>query len=127
MHTADCRPGRCVGYGNTWTCIWAKASICQCWLESPGYRCIILRDNLSNPSVSPRTTTSRKSESNAPGRCWLRRISRYRKLLTPQAFLTKAIWRVISVKCSALRLASFGGRSASEHDQHWIYVSDLSK
>ena len=90
-HTADCRPARCVGYGNTWKCIWAKASICQCWLESPDSRCIILRDNLSNPSVSPRTTTSRKSESNAPRRCWLRRISRYRKLLMLQAFPTKAI------------------------------------
>ena len=75
-HTADCRPARCVGYGNTWTCIWAKVSICRCWLQSPDYRCIILRDSLSNPPVSRRTATSRKSESNAPRRCWLRRISR---------------------------------------------------
>jgi hypothetical protein len=33
-----------------------KASICQCWLEPPDCRCIILRDSLSNPSVSPRTS-----------------------------------------------------------------------
>src|SRR4029077_4484841 len=116
-HTADCRPARCVGYGNTWKCIWAKVSICQCWLESPDYQCIILRDNLSNPSVSRRTTTSRKSESNAPRRCWLGRISRYRKLLAPRAFRTKAIWHVISATCSVLRLASFGGRNASERQQ----------
>ena len=104
-----------------------KASTWQCWLESPDYRCIILRDNLSNPSVSRRTTTSRKSESNAPRRCWLRRISRCRKSLLRPAFLTKAIWRVISATYSVLRLGSFGGRSASEPRQHWICVSDLSK
>jgi len=61
-----------------------------------------------------RTTISRKGESNERRKWWLRRISRYRKLLMRQAFLTKAIWRVISVTYSVLRLASFGGRSASE-------------
>jgi hypothetical protein len=44
--------------------------------ESPGYQCIILRDNLSNPPGSRRISTSRKSESNEPRRCWFRRISR---------------------------------------------------
>jgi len=58
---------------------------------------------------------------------WLRRISRCRKSLLRPAFLSNAIWRVISVTYSVLRLASFGGRSASEPDQHWICVSDLSK
>ena len=58
---------------------------------------------------------------------WLRRISRCRKSLLRPAFLSNAIWRVISVTYSVLRLASFGGRSASEPDQHRICVSELSK
>ena len=79
--------GLSAGAMRTWR---AKASTCRCWLESPDYQCIILRDNLSNPSVSPRTTTSRKSESNAPRRCWLRRISRLSEIRSPCGFFDQS-------------------------------------
>src|SRR5262249_32251881 len=56
---------------------------------------------------------SHKSESNELRKCWLTRISRWRKLRMPQAFPIKATWRVISGICSVRHLESFGGRSAN--------------
>ena len=42
---------------------------------------------------------------------WLARSSHYRRLRLPWDFPTKATWRVTSVRCSALRPDSSGGRS----------------
>ena len=66
-HTADYRLARCVGCGNAWNCIWAKVSICRCWLESQGYQCIILRDNLSNPPGHAAFLPHAKASRTSPG------------------------------------------------------------
>ena len=92
--------------------IWAKISIFRLWLQWLGYRCTILRDNLSNRPVQLRINTSRKSGLNEPKTCWFRRICRYRKSPVQLAFLTKAIWRAIFGTWSVPRLDSFGGRNA---------------
>ena len=64
-HGADCRRAQCVGCGNTWKCIWAKVSICRCWLELPDYQYIILHDNLSNPPGDPHVYLTQKRVERA--------------------------------------------------------------
>ena len=49
--------------------------------------------------VTPHHYLTQKRVRTRPGDVGSDRISRYRKLLMPQAFPTKAIWRVISVTC----------------------------
>jgi hypothetical protein len=61
--------------------------------------------------ANPRSTIfSPRRETDAPKTCWVTRICHCRRLRLPS---TKAIWRVTSVRCSASRLDSSGGRNAS--------------
>jgi hypothetical protein len=59
-------------------------------------------------SAPPDGSTCLVLDVRFPGRSGL-----YRKSHMPQAFPTKAIWRVISVIWSVLRIESFDGRNAS--------------